>query len=70
MLKGQQQNSSKNNKAKHLPDFTPNKEVDNYRSEKIKVAIRVRPQLRSEVGKECVCHIGKSVSCKCFYFIG
>lgn len=27
-----------------------------FKSEKIKVAVRIRPQLKSEVGKECVCH--------------
>ncbi len=30
------------------------------RSEKIRVAVRVRPQLKGEVAKECVCHVGKS----------
>lgn len=29
---------------------------EGFKSEKIKVAVRIRPQLRSEVGKECVCH--------------
>ncbi len=35
-------------------------ETGEVRSEKIRVAVRVRPQLNKEVGKECVCHVGKS----------
>jgi hypothetical protein len=35
-------------------------ENNEARSEKIRVAVRVRPQLKLEVAKECVCHVGKS----------
>lgn len=45
------------------PDESPTKKAETeVRNEKIRVAIRVRPQLKSEVAKECVCHVGKSVS--------
>ena len=37
-------------------------EETEVRSEKIRVAVRVRPQLKNEIAKENVCHVGKSVS--------
>lgn len=42
------------------PSQNPDLQTE-VRSEKIKVAIRVRPMLKNEIGKENVCHVSKNV---------
>lgn len=59
MLAQHKQGEATKSKSPRLELQTPAEEQP--RSEKIKVAVRIRPQLQSEVGKECVCHPGKSV---------
>lgn len=38
-----------------------NEPTNEVRNEKIRVCVRVRPQLKNELGKENVCHVGKNV---------
>jgi hypothetical protein len=54
MLLQQQQSSIQ--KSTHYPPSKKGKQVEEVRSEKIRVAVRIRPQLKFEVAKECVCH--------------